>query len=531
MANQLLDQCKINADSIQKTQGGLILSGTNVAVELLSAPRRYLYSGWQSWSLTAWVDASRRISPLRPSIMHPRETDPVYTRETRPNGAWYGAVEMGEDKIIFLGALGLESHVILDSQTLEGTYEAGSGDWLFMIGDEADIFSRYVQFLEERYGKYRIKDPYRVWCSWYSLYDEIDAGRLEKILTDLGDLPFDVFQIDDGWQKGVGNWEPNAKFPEGMGTMADKIHATRRKAGLWLAPLLIAPSSDIFHEHRDWLLNDEHGRLVSAGYNWGDTVYALDTTHPEALEWLRRLMEKVRTWGYEYVKLDFLYAGALPGKRHEGIPRETAYRNGLGAMRAALGDSYLLACGCPILPSLGLCDGMRIGQDVGEYWNSHLFDDILINYSTPGVWNALRNTLNRLWLKPLVHTDPDVVFFRSRQNQLTPLQRSLFQDLALIAGFKATSDIPAWLAEPELVTLRAFLELLPRIQKKGRASFMIDDRFVDFGPYTGIPPLPDPFTNFIGAIVGAFADIPVVMKGFDAINRKSLKTRLKKNPV
>ena len=94
MANQLLDQCKINADSIQKTQGGLILSGTNVAVELPSAPRRYLYSGWQSWSLTAWVDASRRISPLRPSIMHPRETDPVYTRETRPNGAWYGAVEM-----------------------------------------------------------------------------------------------------------------------------------------------------------------------------------------------------------------------------------------------------------------------------------------------------------------------------------------------------------------------------------------------------------------------------------------------------
>ena len=93
------------------------------------------------------------------------------------------------------------------------------------------------------------------------------------------------------------------------------------------------------------------------------------------------------------------------------------------------------------------------------------------------------------------------------------------------------SDVPAWLAEPELAALRAFLERVPKIQKKGRASFTIDDRFVDFSPYTGIPPLPDPFTNFIGAIVGALADIPLVMKGFDAINRKSLKARLKKNPV
>ncbi len=259
-------------------------------------------------------------------------------------------------------------------------------------------------------------DPYRVWCSWYSLYDEIDANRLEKILADLGDLPFDVFQIDDGWQKSVGNWEPNAKFPEGMGRMAERIHATGRKAGLWLAPLLVSPASDVFHEHPDWLLRDEQGHLVSAGYNWGDQVYALDTTHPGALEWLRILMEKVRTWGYTYLKLDFLYAGALPGKRHEDIPRETAYRNGLKVMRAALGDSYLLACGSPILPSLGLCDGMRIGQDVGEYWDSSLFDAILVNYGAPGVRNALRNTVNRLWLKPLVHTDPDVVFFRSRQN-------------------------------------------------------------------------------------------------------------------
>ncbi len=98
MANQLLDQCKITADSIQKIQGGLILSGSHVNVELPAAPSRYLYSGWQSWSLTAWIETSRLVAPLRPSIMHPREIDPVYALETRPNGSWYGAVELAGDR-------------------------------------------------------------------------------------------------------------------------------------------------------------------------------------------------------------------------------------------------------------------------------------------------------------------------------------------------------------------------------------------------------------------------------------------------
>ena len=531
MSTLHFDQAKITADFIKNTHMGLLLSGSRVTVDLPTVPKRYLYSGWQSWSLTSWIETSRQVKPLRPSIMHAREADPVYIRGKEPNGSWYGAIEMADGKVLFLGALGLESHVMLDNQTLKGSYETGAGEWLLMVGDEMEVFSCYAQLLLERFGKNRIKEPYRVWCSWYSLYDEIDPTKLLKILADLDDLPFDVFQIDDGWQKSTGNWEPNAKFPQGMQKMAARIHETGRKAGLWLAPLLISPASDIFHEHRDWLLHDEQGHLVKAGYNWGDVVYALDTTHPGALAWLIALMEKVRAWGYDYVKLDFLYAGALPGKRHLDVPRETAYRDGLLKMRTALGDAYLLVCGSPILPSLGLCDGMRIGQDVGDYWDSRLFDDFLINFGTPGVHNALRNTINRLWLQPLVHTDPDVVFFGSHPNQLTPLQRSLLQDLAQIAGFKATSDIPAWLTKSEQACLRGFLEKRPVIQQKSRTSFEIDGRLVDFSAHINMPAQPGTFTNFIGAVLGRLADIPAVMKIFDAENHRSLKKMLKENPI
>ncbi len=526
----------INATGCRPIEGNYIASASLLTVNLPAAPVRYLYSGWQSWSLTSWVETSRPIRPMRPSSMYSIHTDPVYARETRPHGSWYGAAELPNGQIIFIGALGLESHVMLDGQSLTGWYEVGrianpTYDWFIASGDETEIFAQYAHLLKEKLGAGRAKDSHRVWCSWYSLYTEIHEGQLLKILNDLGDLPFDVFQIDDGWQIGIGDWEANAKFPSGMDGLAARVKETGRKAGLWLAPLLIAPSSSVYREHRDWLLHDESGKLVSAGFNWGEPLYALDTTHPAALDWLAALMKKVRNWGYEYAKLDFLYAGALPGKRHVDMPREAAYRHGLTVIRESLGDAYFLTCGAPVLPSIGLCDGMRVGPDVAGYFASPRDDILLMNFAIPGVRNALRTTLNRLWLQPFFHTDPDVVYFRSRMNNLTPEQKSLLQDLAQICKFKATSDIPAWLTEAERLALREFLGNRPTVQKTGRTSYRIGDRDVDFAPHIGMPSLPGMFTNLHGAVLAGLANVPALMNIFDKLGRNSLKKMLKRNPV
>jgi alpha-galactosidase len=556
LANQTITT---NATDCHLTKGGYIAAASLLTLNLPSAPVSYLYSGWQSWSLTAWVDTDRPVRPMRPSSMHPMQTDPVYARETRPHGSWYGAVELPNGQTVFLGALGLESHVMLDRQSLVGWYETGKGEWFLASGDETEIFVRYAELLGERFGKGRDAStsvlrqtfgvnaqanaqdlhsaPYRVWCSWYSLYTEIYETQLLKILNDLDPfdsaqgLPFDIFQVDDGWQVGIGDWEPNAKFPSGMDRLAARVKETGRKAGLWLAPLLIVPSSSVYREHRDWLLHDENGKLVSAGFNWGEQLYALDTTHPAALDWLAALMKIVRGWGYDYAKLDFLYAGALPGKRYVDMPREAAYRNGLKVIRAALGEAYFLTCAAPILPSIGLCDGIRVGPDVGETYTSHRDDDLLMNFAAPGVRNALRTTFHRLWLQPLVHTDPDVVYFRSRQNNLTPEQKSLLQDMAQICNFKATSDIPAWLTDSERSALREFLESRPEVRKTGRTAYQIGDHEVDFDLHIGMPSQPDKFTNLQGAFISGLANVPALMKVFDKLGKNSLKKKLKQNPV
>ena len=55
---------------------------------------------------------------MRPSSLDPGQTDPVYARETRPHGSWYGAVEMPDGQVLLLGALGLESHVWIQVESL-----------------------------------------------------------------------------------------------------------------------------------------------------------------------------------------------------------------------------------------------------------------------------------------------------------------------------------------------------------------------------------------------------------------------------
>ena len=151
-------------------------------------------------------------------------------------------------------------------------------------------------------------------------------------------------------------------------------------------------------------------------------------------------------------------------------------------MREAADDAYILACGTPILPSLGLCDGIRVGPDVAPYWLNEPLTVWLNNPNDPSTQNAIRTSIHRLWLSPLVNIDPDVLYFHSKHNTLKPHEQQFLQDLGTISGFKATSDLLQWMTTGEREALREFLEANPSIEKVGRYKYRIDGRDVDFGP-------------------------------------------------
>jgi alpha-galactosidase len=474
----------LTLDSLPRAGDSQIVSASSLRLNLPQPPKKFYRHGWQSWTLTTWLDPNDPPLPVRAAEFRTKDEDPGYAFHKNHISAWVGAVELGEDDIILLGALALSGRVELDGTILHGFYytEGTELPWLVARGKEVEVFSKYVQALEQRFGKGRFAKAPRVWCSWYSMYGWINERIFLKALNDFGNMPFDVFQLDDGWQLAHGDWDANSKFQSGMKSIADKILAIGKTPGIWLAPFMVSDTSQLAKNHPDWLLRDDRRNPISAGITWSGNPLCLDVSHPEVLEWLDGLIRKVCGWGYGYLKLDFLYIGGLIGKRYREIPREVVYRNALQVIREAAGEAYILACGAPIVPSLGLCDGIRVGPDVSPFWLNIPLTVWLNNPNDTSTQNAIRTSLHRLWLSPLVNVDPDVMFFRSKYNALQSHENQLLQDLGVISAFKATSDLPEWMNTSNKKTLRRFLESDPKVQKKNRYEYEIDGRAVDFRP-------------------------------------------------
>jgi alpha-galactosidase len=477
----------VKAEKVQAVEVGWVAHGQEVAVLAPFISQRFFRHGFHSWSLASWLPVSERPPlPVMKEMWAHMDALPLFA-DYPFTSSGVSALEGPDRQILLLGALGLDARLAARSWGLSGEFldsplERAPHEWFIALGPEADVFERYARLLGERLGRRARQAAPRVWCSWYSLFRDIDEQTLAGILSGVKGMRFDVFQVDDGWQQTLGDWEANDRFPAGMDALAQKIAEAGFLPGLWLAPFIVQPTSSVFLQHPDWLLQDEHGKPVPAGHNWGDFFYALDTTHPEVQEWLVNLIERVRGWGYHYLKLDFLYGAALPAVRHASLPAEAAYRQAMELVRRTAGEDYILVCGSPIIASLGIADGMRIGPDVAPFWDNADRTQNLHDPTGPGTLNALRTSLHRLWLQPLLHVDPDVTFFRTRYNLLRSEEKEALRKLAQITGFRATSDPVQWLNSEERLALEEFLASQPEIEQLGRYRFRVGQSEIDYGP-------------------------------------------------
>ena len=464
----------------QAADGGLILPAGRVALLHELGDALFYRHGQNSWSPCGW----RRLSepPLRIADPQRRVTadDPVWDDPARHHSSAVAALDAGDGDILLLGALGLgTARLAADQDTLTGWYEHGAQPWFAAYGPEEEVFAAYTRHLAGRLGS-STRRAGNVWCSWYAYYETISEQQLAKDIQDLQGVGFDVVQVDDGWEQMVGDWQPNHKFPTGMKALAGRISDAGMTPGLWLAPFIALPGSQLARRQPGLLLRDARGEPVVAGHNWGTSYHALDLSQPAALDHLGELIHRVvHEWGFRYLKLDFINAGAAPGVRAGDAEREQTYREALALVRRVAGDDvYLLGSGAILLPSLGLLDGLRSGPDVAPMWQNYASDDP----SDAMARNAVVNAVHRLWHRPLAEVDPDVVYFRSRLNLLTDQQLGWLRDLADICRFRALSDPPSWLTTPELHDLTAYLSARPDIRRRSRYVYTVDGREVDFTP-------------------------------------------------
>ena len=315
-------------------------------------------------------------------------------------------------------------------------------DLFYMEGSEDEVFDAWFEALEI---KARPAPRLAGYSSWYNRYEDIDESSIMEDLKGCGAVlsKGDLFQVDDGWETRVGDWDEAdpEKFPQGMKKLAQDIHAAGYKAGLWMAPFAAAKGSELLKAHPDWVIRDEEGEPFLCGCNWRG-FYGLDIDVPECRDHIERSVRRaVEDWGFDLLKLDFLYAAATFGNERE--TRAGRMIRAMELIRSWVGDKMILACGVPLMPCFGLTEYSRIGCDVGLTWSDRPFLR-LTHRERVSTENSLTDTIARRHLDGRAFgNDPDVFFLRTENLELTEEEKDILASVnALLGTVFLTSDDP-----------------------------------------------------------------------------------------
>ena len=257
--------------------------------------------------------------------------------------------------------------------------------------------------------------------------------------------------------------------------------------GVWTAPFEVTSRAWIYEHHKDWLVHNAKGDPIPIGDVWHqktDVLYALDTTHPGAQEYMRDTYRTlVREWGVRFIKLDFMDTTAIEGYHYR--PNTTALeaqRIGLQVIRDAVGEEVSLdKDGSPMLNPVGLVDTGRISADTG-----HSFERTK---------NAASGIAARFYMqRNFFVNDPDAfnvtaTHLMERANERSSISLSAAEAsiaLSAVSGgmYEIGDDMPVLGSEKDRLPLVENRELL-NMAKVGRASTPLD--LMTYEPEDGQP--------------------------------------------
>jgi alpha-galactosidase len=327
------------------------------------AGARVYAEGWQSWSPATWYPVSAaaltpdeewqhtmRFRPGTPIVPGTVQAEGVLVVE--PGGGEPARCYGTNDPVVVptITATLEGDRVVVRSSSTVATTTALDGETA--LASYADTFAALA-------GASDPSEPPSVWCSWYRYFEEVTAEDVAENLRafDAHDLRVDVVQVDDGWSDGLGEGLAVADRFGSLPALVDEIRGSGRRAGIWVAPFVVGARTALATQHPEWL-------VAPAGRNWSDDLVGLDLTNPGVRDLLAETFARLIDIGVDYLKLDFLYAGAVPGRRFEDMTGVEAYRSGLALVREIVGPHVLLVgCGAPLLPSVGVVDAMRVSPD------------------------------------------------------------------------------------------------------------------------------------------------------------------------
>jgi alpha-galactosidase len=502
----------VSALELSVPEGGVELPG--LREQLL-----FLQHGYQSWSFTGVV---RLQAPFAAATAARGETalldglgDPVQAQ--LGVGWWFGllASAPGAGSLV-VGAAQAERWrtAILPSLPAAGraglTVRVGTLEERLVVpaggtpaleplllvagADATATLQRYVAAVAARTSPLRdapVASP-TGWWSWNAFFDAVTEARVldhaALLKGELEALGFGLVELDDGYEQRWGEWETTdaQRFPSGLSGLAQQVRASGLAFGLWLAPLLVDEQAPLALDHPAWFVQDANGApLRHTQLGVPRPCLVLDPTHPEAAAHLTGLFQRLSQAGVSLFKLDFLYAGALPGRRHRAdVTGIEALRLALQIARAAAPAAHFNLCGMPVLPAVGRGHSLRMGPDVAFKGVAQGFGQLA---------HEARNVMLRGVLDPLIRNDPDQVLVGAA---LTLDEARASATLAALTGFYAAGDDLttlgaerlALLTSPELLRIaRRSRSAVPRDLLSTAGDQIFGSPLTDLGLYTNQP--------------------------------------------
>lgn len=449
-------------------------------------------NGFQSWSATNNYPHNARFKPLNPILKSYMQTFGDYFLHTYTGKkgllhSWnytYIIEPNARSPIHFIGSLNeqlgytcFQYNCPANTLTIEKKVEG----WELPAQSTTPIVSLFFTTQNNEYEAFNhyfdalnmpnlpASNPIAGFTTWYNYYTNISQKNvLENLYAfQKHQVPLHFFQIDDGWQTNIGDWlyTNTQKFENGMQWLAQQIKTQGYKAGLWLAPFVCTSSSSIYKNKSQWLLRQKNGKPIHAGYNvlWKSYIYVLDFYNPEVQNYIKLVLNTILyEWGFDMVKLDFLYAVAL-----QAPPQKTTamvMNEALIFLQNIVNQKTMLGCGVPIAAAWNKMQYCRIGADIHLQWDENLLKYVG-NRERPSTINALKNTIYRHpYNARTFFNDPDVSILRNTNIKLSFDQKfTLFLINQILGNMQFISDN---INEYDSYTLKLYLYQFPLKYKK-----------------------------------------------------------------
>jgi hypothetical protein len=246
-----------------------------------------------------------------PAKNEPREVIPwmLIERAGGNHSGWYAGIEFSGRTMLSLqrkadsvrGAAGLNPDPgpfrtrLAPGETFEtpvvfvGTFQGGADG-------AGNVLRRWVRQVLNRSQTWQNPNyPLMVNNSWGSGM-AVDDTLARRMIRESAELGLEMFHIDAGWFRGVGDWYPDPKkFPQGLAAVADEAHRAGLKFGLWVdwtqAGLDTASGALNARDPkvRNWMVSD-------VPWDWKPEPFkgqTIDLGAPEAHVWAQREVERI----------------------------------------------------------------------------------------------------------------------------------------------------------------------------------------------------------------------------------------------